>query len=50
MLILTMINQFEEIFDSTFIERVRRVKVTRSLLRDIESEYQHLKLRAGFDD
>lgn len=49
-MILTIVNQFDEIFDSSFIKRVRNVSVTRSLLRDIKSEYQHLKLRAGFDD
>jgi hypothetical protein len=36
-----------EIFDGQFVARVREVAVTNSLLRDLESEYEHLKLRAS---
>jgi hypothetical protein len=35
-----------DVFHDNFIEQVRIVKVTNSLLRDLQSEYEHLKIRA----
>jgi len=35
------------IFDSDFMRRMKSIRVSNSLLRDLESEYEHLKLRAS---
>jgi hypothetical protein len=50
MTLLTNINSpvfSSEIFDAQFIALVREVPVTNAMLRDLESEYEHLKLRAS---
>lgn len=34
-------------FDDQFMQKVRDIKVSESLLRDLESEFEHLKIRAA---
>lgn len=36
-----------QMFDQEFIKRVISIRINNSLLRDLESEYEHLKLRAS---
>ena len=36
-----------EIFDCDFITRVQQINISNALLRDLESEYEHLKLKAS---
>lgn len=50
MLILTnfqIMNVSAEIFEKDFISRVQSVNISNALLRDLESEYEHLKLKAS---
>jgi len=35
------------LFDPSFVLKAQGVRVTGSLLQDLESEYEHLKLRAA---
>ena len=47
MFVLTNISGNVEIFDSDFVSRVQKVNISNGLLRDLESEYEHLKLKAS---
>ena len=50
MMILTnfqIVNGGMDIFDEDFITKVQQVNISNALLRDLESEYEHLKLKAS---
>jgi hypothetical protein len=47
MFLLTNFSVSPELFDSDFINRVQQVNISNALLRDLESEYEHLKLKAS---
>lgn len=50
MLVLTNFQMFSssiEVFENDFIARVQQVNISNALLRDLESEYEHLKLKAS---
>lgn len=47
MFVLTNFSANSDIFDSDFIHRVQKVNISNGLLRDLESEYEHLKLKAS---
>lgn len=50
MMILTnfqLVNLGFEMFDEDFIPRVQTINISNALLRDLESEYEHLKLKAS---
>ena len=50
MLILTnfqVLNLNMDVFDEDFIYRVQQINISNGLLRDLESEYEHLKLKAS---
>ena len=47
MFLLTNLSASPELFDSDFLGRVRRVNISNALLRNLESEYEHLKLKAS---
>jgi hypothetical protein len=36
-----------QIFTPEFVEKVRKIKISDSLLRDLESEFEHLRIRAS---
>ncbi|CAG9324067.1 unnamed protein product [Blepharisma stoltei] len=35
-----------DVFDERFLEKVHKIDISNALLRDLESEYEHLKIRA----
>lgn len=49
MFILTSINTSNcalDVFDENFLQRVKRIKISNALLKDLEVEYENLKFRA----
>ena len=42
-----LLNLNMDIFEGDFIYRVQQVNISNALLRDLESEYEHLRLKAS---
>ena len=47
MSLLTNFSATPDLFEADFIHRVQKVNISNALLRDLESEYEHLKLKAS---
>jgi len=43
---ISMPNSHSDIFDESFINRLKKIKISNALLKDLEVEYENLKFRA----